>query len=207
MSARSTVMLGDSLGAMATPRELGLGLLHRLVGRGPFGLRPRRYEGPDGEGRIAGTVGALVAVGLLSEDEAEVVAHDRALDRGIEIARGLAAKPALFRTLQKQTLNAKLRRRIVQDVPFGMALEGLAPPTCLTKARDRASRPRRGIRGGGADAQAGGDQAEHQLAQRTLRRAATRARCRARFLSYLGQAEPSGRRLMRASAGQLPLYS
>lgn len=55
----------------------------------------------------------------------EVVAHERALDRGIEIARGLAAKPALYRTLQKQTLNLNLRRRITQDVPFGMALEGL----------------------------------------------------------------------------------
>jgi hypothetical protein len=29
-------------------------------------------------------------------------------------------------TLQRQTLNFNLRRRIVQDVPFGMALEGLA---------------------------------------------------------------------------------
>jgi enoyl-CoA hydratase/carnithine racemase len=55
----------------------------------------------------------------------EVVEHERAIDRGIEIARGLAGKPALYRTLQKQTLNANLRRRITQDVPFGMALEGL----------------------------------------------------------------------------------
>jgi len=55
----------------------------------------------------------------------EVVAHDRAVDRGVEIARGLAAKPALYRALQKQTLNVNLRRRIIQDVPFGMALEGL----------------------------------------------------------------------------------
>lgn len=55
----------------------------------------------------------------------EVVPHDRALERGIEIARGLAEKPSLYRTLQKQTLNANLRRRIIQDVPFGMALEGL----------------------------------------------------------------------------------
>jgi len=37
----------------------------------------------------------------------------------------LAAKPALFRAMQKQTLNMNLRRRIVTDVPFGMALEGL----------------------------------------------------------------------------------
>ena len=56
---------------------------------------------------------------------AEVVPHERAVDRGLEIARGLAAKPALYRSLQKQTLNRHLRQRIVLDVPFGMALEGL----------------------------------------------------------------------------------
>jgi enoyl-CoA hydratase/carnithine racemase len=55
----------------------------------------------------------------------EVVPHDRAVDRGIEIAKVLAAKPKLYRSLQKQTLNMNLRRRIVTDVPFGMALEGL----------------------------------------------------------------------------------
>ncbi|MEV4350009.1 enoyl-CoA hydratase/isomerase family protein [Actinoplanes sp. NPDC049596] len=55
----------------------------------------------------------------------EVVAHDRAVERGIEIARKLAAKPRLYRSLQKQTLNLNLRRRITQDVPYGMALEGL----------------------------------------------------------------------------------
>jgi enoyl-CoA hydratase/carnithine racemase len=55
----------------------------------------------------------------------EVVPHEQAVERGLEIARGLAARPALYRTLQKQTLNRNLRRRIVQDVPFGMALEGL----------------------------------------------------------------------------------
>lgn len=55
----------------------------------------------------------------------EVVPHDRAMERGMEIARTLAAKPALYRSLQKQTLNVNLRRRITQDVPTGMALEGL----------------------------------------------------------------------------------
>jgi enoyl-CoA hydratase/carnithine racemase len=55
----------------------------------------------------------------------EVVPHDRAVDRGIEIAKTLAAKPALYRSMQKQTLNMNLRRRILTDVPFGMALEGL----------------------------------------------------------------------------------
>jgi enoyl-CoA hydratase/carnithine racemase len=55
----------------------------------------------------------------------EVVAHDRAFERGMEIARQLAKKPALYRSLQRQTLNLNLRRRITEDVPFGMALEGL----------------------------------------------------------------------------------
>jgi enoyl-CoA hydratase/carnithine racemase len=32
----------------------------------------------------------------------EVVPHDRAVDRGIEIAKLLAAKPLLFRAMQKQ---------------------------------------------------------------------------------------------------------
>jgi enoyl-CoA hydratase/isomerase-like protein len=56
----------------------------------------------------------------------EVVARERVLERGVEIARSLAAKPPLYRTLQKQTLNLNLRRGIVQNVPFAMALEGLA---------------------------------------------------------------------------------
>jgi enoyl-CoA hydratase/carnithine racemase len=55
----------------------------------------------------------------------EVVPHERAVDRGIEIAKGLAERPRLYRSLQKQTLNLNLRRRITEDVPFGMALEGL----------------------------------------------------------------------------------
>lgn len=55
----------------------------------------------------------------------EVVAHDQAYARGLELARSLAAKPRLYRSLQKQTLNQKLLRRIVEGVPFGMALEGL----------------------------------------------------------------------------------
>jgi enoyl-CoA hydratase/carnithine racemase len=55
----------------------------------------------------------------------EVVPHERALARGLEIAAKLAAKPVLCRTLQKQTLNQRLRRRIVEGVPYGLALEGL----------------------------------------------------------------------------------
>jgi enoyl-CoA hydratase/carnithine racemase len=55
----------------------------------------------------------------------EVVPHDQAVERGTEIAHGLAAKSTLYRSLQKQTLNVSMRRRITQDVPMGMALEGL----------------------------------------------------------------------------------
>lgn len=55
----------------------------------------------------------------------EVVAHEQALARGLEIASKLAAKPDLYRRLQKQTLNQRLRRRVVEGVPYGMALEGL----------------------------------------------------------------------------------
>jgi enoyl-CoA hydratase/carnithine racemase len=55
----------------------------------------------------------------------EVVPHDRAVERGIEIAKMLAAKPPLYRSLQKQTLSMNMRRRIVSDVPYGMALESM----------------------------------------------------------------------------------
>jgi enoyl-CoA hydratase/carnithine racemase len=55
----------------------------------------------------------------------EVLPHDQAYPRGLEIARKLAAKPRLYRSLQKQTLNQRLLRRIVEGVPLGMALEGL----------------------------------------------------------------------------------
>jgi enoyl-CoA hydratase/carnithine racemase len=55
----------------------------------------------------------------------EVIPHEQALARGLEIAGRLAAKPELYRKLQKQTLNQRLRRRIIEGVPYGMALEGL----------------------------------------------------------------------------------
>lgn len=55
----------------------------------------------------------------------EVVPHETAFARGLEIATKLAAKPVLYRRLQKQTLNQRLRRRIIEGVPYGMALEGL----------------------------------------------------------------------------------
>jgi enoyl-CoA hydratase/carnithine racemase len=65
----------------------------------------------------------------------EVVEHDRAYARGLQLARTLAAKPRLYRSLQKQTLNQHLLRRLTDGVPFGMALEGLT-------AADLAYQPR-----------------------------------------------------------------
>jgi enoyl-CoA hydratase/carnithine racemase len=56
----------------------------------------------------------------------EVLPADSVLARGLEIAHELAAKPALYLSLQKQVLNQRMRRRIVEDVPTGMALEGLS---------------------------------------------------------------------------------
>ncbi|MEY9895185.1 enoyl-CoA hydratase/carnithine racemase [Catenulispora sp. MAP12-49] len=55
----------------------------------------------------------------------EVVPHEQAYTRGLEIATKLAAKPDVYRRLQKQTLNQRMRRRIIEGVPYGMALEGL----------------------------------------------------------------------------------
>jgi enoyl-CoA hydratase/carnithine racemase len=56
---------------------------------------------------------------------AEVLPHGQLHARALELATTLAAKPTLYRRLQKQTLNQRLLRRIVEGVPFGMALEGL----------------------------------------------------------------------------------
>jgi enoyl-CoA hydratase/carnithine racemase len=55
----------------------------------------------------------------------EVLPHDAVMARGYQIARMLARKTELYRRLQKQTLNQRMRRRIVEGVPYGMALEGL----------------------------------------------------------------------------------
>jgi hypothetical protein len=49
--------------------------------------------------------------------------------------RGCAAKPALYRSLQKQTLNLNLRRRLLGDVPFGAAIEGLTAADLAYRAR------------------------------------------------------------------------
>jgi enoyl-CoA hydratase/carnithine racemase len=65
----------------------------------------------------------------------EVVPHAKAYERGLEIATKLAAKPELYRRLQKQTLNQRLRRRIVEGVPYGMALEGLTAADLAYQAK------------------------------------------------------------------------
>jgi hypothetical protein len=72
----------------------------------------------------------------------EVVPHRRAVDRGNEIAKVLAAKPALYRTRQKQTLNINRRRRIATDPPFACASKASPPPASPI----RADTPRTGSR-------------------------------------------------------------
>jgi enoyl-CoA hydratase/carnithine racemase len=69
----------------------------------------------------------------------EVVPHEKAYARGLEIATKLAAKPALYRRLQKQTLNQRMLRRIIEGVPFGMALEGLTCADLAYQGQDQAS--------------------------------------------------------------------
>jgi enoyl-CoA hydratase/carnithine racemase len=65
----------------------------------------------------------------------EVVPHGKAYARGVEIATMLAAKPEMYRRLQKQTLNQRLRRRIIESVPYGMALEGLTAADLAYQAK------------------------------------------------------------------------
>ena len=55
----------------------------------------------------------------------EVLPHDEVMARGVEIATKLAARPPVYRQLQKETLNQRLIRRVAEAVPYGMALEGL----------------------------------------------------------------------------------
>jgi enoyl-CoA hydratase/carnithine racemase len=55
----------------------------------------------------------------------EVLPHGEVLARGIEIARDLAGKPAVYKALQKEVCNLNLRRRIVNDVPVGQVFEAL----------------------------------------------------------------------------------
>jgi enoyl-CoA hydratase/carnithine racemase len=55
----------------------------------------------------------------------EVLPHDQVQARALDLATKLAAKPTLYRRLQKQTLNQRLLRRLIEGIPYGMALEGL----------------------------------------------------------------------------------
>lgn len=69
---------------------------------------------------------------------AEVLAHDQIHARALEIATKLAAKPSLYRRLQKQTLNQHLLRRLVEGIPFGMALEGLTAADLAYQSRNES---------------------------------------------------------------------
>ena len=81
------------------------------------------YSGDLSNGEFGENIDAQTALqwGVVNE----VVPHEQAYARGVEIATKLAGKPAFYGTAQKQTLNQALRRRIIEGVPYGMALEGL----------------------------------------------------------------------------------
>lgn len=79
-----------------------------------------------------GLAGCTGAVGSPPDDSSRPdVPSQRAARLGQR--RRCAAKPALYRSLQKQTLN--LRRRLLGDVPFGAALEGLTAADLAYRAR------------------------------------------------------------------------
>jgi enoyl-CoA hydratase/carnithine racemase len=65
----------------------------------------------------------------------EVVTHERALERSIEIARALAAKPPLYRTLQKQTLTSTFAGGSSRTSPSRWRSKVSLPPTSPTKTR------------------------------------------------------------------------
>ena len=74
-----------SLRPMATPRERAFGLLQALQADDRRLSSVARSSAPEDGGRVAGTVGALLAVGLVSEREVQ-----EALDDALP-ADGLAA--------------------------------------------------------------------------------------------------------------------
>ena len=84
----------------------------------------RRWPGRHAPSGCCGPVSASKRRPRSTGGASEVVPHERPVDRASR-SRELAAGPALYRSLQKQTLNLNLHRRITQDVRFGMAHEGL----------------------------------------------------------------------------------
>jgi hypothetical protein len=68
----------DTLTSMATPRERAVNLLHVLRERQRVHVGHFGPDRPSEQGRIAGTIGALRAVGLLSADEASLAMTEAA---------------------------------------------------------------------------------------------------------------------------------
>lgn len=56
----------------------------------------------------------------------EIVPHEKAVDRGLDLARQLARLPYSYLVLQKETLNVNLRRRLLNDLPLGTAHQSMA---------------------------------------------------------------------------------
>jgi enoyl-CoA hydratase/carnithine racemase len=57
---------------------------------------------------------------------AEVVPHDRVQDRAWELAAGLAAKPAMMLRYTRVAFTQHIKRRMNDDLGYGLMLEGMA---------------------------------------------------------------------------------
>jgi enoyl-CoA hydratase/carnithine racemase len=56
---------------------------------------------------------------------AEVVPHERTIERAWEVARELTAKPQLMLRYTRVALTQPIKRRMLEDLGYGLALEGL----------------------------------------------------------------------------------
>jgi enoyl-CoA hydratase/carnithine racemase len=56
---------------------------------------------------------------------AEVVPHEKTLDRAWEIARELVAKPPLMLRFTRVAMTQHIKRRMLDDLGYGLMLEGM----------------------------------------------------------------------------------
>ena len=64
---------------------------------------------------------------------AEVVPHEQTLNRAWQVARDLLAKPRLMRRYSRVALTQNIKRRLLDDLGYGMQLESLAMLSMMGK--------------------------------------------------------------------------
>jgi enoyl-CoA hydratase/carnithine racemase len=64
---------------------------------------------------------------------AEVVGHDRLLERAWEIALELASKPPLMLRYTRVALTQHIKRRLLDDLGYGLIMEGMGIMSLLGK--------------------------------------------------------------------------